>query len=413
MEQGNKKRLVIVGGGAAGFFAANVLASKTDAVEIIMLERSPKTLSKVKISGGGRCNVTHACFSAGPLSKNYPRGANRLKKAFKHFQPQDTIDWFKERGVELKTEADNRMFPTTDSSQTIIDCFQKGVIEHGVQVRKGLGVQSYEQEGEKWRLSLTDGSTLTTDFVLVATGSDRRTFEALEKLGHSIVPPVPSLFTFVIKNDPRLDGLSGVAMPAKVRVAGSKLQEEGPFLITHWGVSGPAILRLSAWGAKELHEKNYTFTLQTNFAPEFHFDGLREALTSIKEENNKKKVCGNTQFGLPSRLWKRLTEISGIPEEMRWGDVGKKQLNKLATEIAQGEYQVTGKATFKDEFVTAGGVDLPEVNFSTMESNIFPNLYFAGEVLNIDAITGGFNFQAAWTTAWLAMQGVASKFEHE
>lgn len=397
------KRIVVIGGGAAGFFGAIRCAELNPEAEVIILEAGKEALNKVRISGGGRCNVTHACFVPKDLSKNYPRGERELIGPFHRFSTGDTIEWFEKRGVPTKIEEDGRMFPTTDKSQTIIDCLQDSARKAGVKVLMQQRVHQLEPpaEGRAHWLVHTKAHSYPADAVLIATGSSPAVWKMLAGLGHHIIDPVPSLFTFNIK-DPRIEGLPGVSVPkAEVKVQGSKLSATGPLLITHWGMSGPAILRLSAWGARELAARQYHFTIRVNWVNR-HVEQVREELESLRREEPKKQPFANPQFGLPARLWRSLLSHAGIPEQARWAELGKKAMNKLTEELAQGSYTVNGKSTFKEEFVTAGGVSLKEVDFKTFQSKLFSGLFFAGEVLDIDAITGGFNFQAAWTGGWIA-----------
>jgi predicted Rossmann fold flavoprotein len=402
----SKYDIIIIGGGAAGFFTAINLVEENPKLKVAILERGKSVLEKVRISGGGRCNVTHACFVPNDLVKFYPRGERELKGPFHQFCSGDTIEWFEKHGVELKIEEDGRMFPISDSSQTIIDCFLNATQKLKIDVLTGHSVQELYQGENYWKIS-TNQDVFSCQKVIMTTGSNPKIWELLQSLGHSIVPPVPSLFTFNIK-DVRIKDLMGVATNAAVKVKNSKLNATGPLLITHWGMSGPGILRLSAWGARELAEKKYHFAIQVNWIPGYSFDEIVEELKTIKEENAKKLVTKYAQFNLPKRLWESLTKAATISEETKWADVNKKQLHLLAEQLTNGEFQVNGKSTFKEEFVTAGGIDLKEVNFKTMESKILPNLYFAGEILNIDAITGGFNFQNAWTDGFIAANAIAS-----
>ena len=402
-----KQKFVVIGGGAAGFFAAINTAEIHPELEVVILEGSNKLLQKVKISGGGRCNVTHACFTPKELVEFYPRGKKELLGPFHTFMTGDTMGWFDERGVTLKIEDDNRIFPESDSSQTIIDCFLKAASEARVQIKLSTRVSNITPH-ENGFLVNTNNGDFDADYVLVATGSNSKVWNILEELGHSIVSPVPSLFTFNIK-DPRLDGIPGIAVPnGIVKVLGSKLEEFGPVLITHWGLSGPGILKLSAWGALELEKKNYQFKIQLNWLGESK-ESILEKLEGIKKRNVKKKAIARSPFNeVPKRLWERLVVAAGIPKGELWGHLNNKQLERLASELTEGEYQVNGKSTFKDEFVTAGGIDLKEVNFKRFESKHHKNLFFAGEVLNIDAITGGFNFQNAWTGGWIVANSVGN-----
>ena len=402
----SKYDIIIIGGGAAGFFTAINLVEKKPKLKVAILERGKSVLEKVRISGGGRCNVTHACFVPNELVKFYPRGERELKGPFHQFCSGDTIEWFEKHGVELKIEEDGRMFPVSDSSQTIIDCFLNATQKLKIDVLTGHSVQELYQGENYWKIS-TNQDVFSCQKVIMTTGNNPKIWELLQSLGHSIVPPVPSLFTFNIK-DVRIKDLMGVATNAVVKVKNSKLNATGPLLITHWGMSGPGILRLSAWGARELAEKKYHFAIQVNWIPGYSFDEIVEELKTIKEENAKKLVSKYAQFNLPKRLWESLTKAATISEETKWADVNKKELHLLAEQLTNGEFQVNGKSTFKEEFVTAGGIDLKELSFKTMESKILPNLYFAGEILNIDAITGGFNFQNAWTDGFIAANAIAS-----
>ena len=405
----HKKQIIIIGGGAAGFFAAINCAEANPAAAVIILERGKSVLGKVKISGGGRCNLTHACFEPKPLTKFYPRGEKTLLGPFRQFQCKDTVDWFENRGVKTKTESDGRMFPITDSSQTVMDCLTNAAKQAGVTVLTGTRVSDFSlttSPPQKWLIQ-TPGKSYHADELMLATGSNPKIWQLLGKLGHTIIPPVPSLFTFNIK-DPRIHDLAGLSVPdALVKVQATKLKANGPLLITHWGMSGPGILKLSAWGARILNEKAYRFGLQINWLGTMNYNEVAEQLQKLKAENGPRLVVKYPQFILPRRLWQRLTVAAGIEADRKWADLSKKQSNKLVHELTQGEYQVNGKSTFKDEFVTAGGVELKEVDFKNFKSKILPNLYFAGEVLNIDAVTGGFNFQAAWTGGWLCGHAMA------
>ncbi|HQW92880.1 MAG TPA: NAD(P)/FAD-dependent oxidoreductase [Ferruginibacter sp.] len=413
----HKKRLIVIGGGAAGFFCAVNAARLNPALEVIILESSNKLLSKVKVSGGGRCNVTHACYSIADMIKKYPRGALFLKKAFHHFFTNDTIAWFSERGVALKTEADGRMFPVTDSSQTIIDCLLKEANKYKVEIRmnkgvKQLAVGSGQGDSEKqFQLQLADGTILQSDYVCIASGGFPKTvqYEWLKNTGHTIEVPVPSLFTFNLSAEAgdQITSLMGVTVEnVQVKIAGSKLSEQGPLLITHWGFSGPAILKLSAWGARELAIGNWQFAIIVNWIPEFNENSLRESLQQLRFKLAAQKMANRNPFGLPNRLWEFLLKRSGIPEAMRWADLPAKEQNKLIKNLCAGEYAIKGKTTFKEEFVTAGGIQLNEIDHNTMQSKIHPGLFFAGEIINVDGITGGFNFQNAWTTGWIAAKGI-------
>lgn len=401
----SKYDIIIIGGGAAGFFTAINIVEKNPKLKVAILERGKNVLEKVRISGGGRCNVTHACFVPNDLVKFYPRGEKELKGPFHQFCSGDTIEWFEKHEVELKIEDDGRMFPVSNSSQTIIDCFLKATQKLKIDVLTGQSVQELYQGENYWKIS-TNHEVFSCRKVVMATGSNPKMWELLQNLGHSIIEPVPSLFTFNVK-DVRIKDLMGLSTVASVKVKKSKLQASGPLLITHWGMSGPGILRLSAWGARELADKKYQFSIQVNWLNETDFEEAIDLLKTIKEENSKKLVSKYAHFELPKRLWENLVKASGITEETKWADVNKKQLNTLAEQLSNAEFQVNGKSTFKEEFVTAGGIDLKEVNFKTMESKVLPNLFFAGEILNIDAITGGFNFQNAWTGGFIVAENIA------
>ncbi|MCB0572226.1 MAG: NAD(P)/FAD-dependent oxidoreductase [Phaeodactylibacter sp.] len=404
-----KKRVIIIGGGAAGFFAAIRFAELAPEAETRILEAGREVLGKVKISGGGRCNLTHACFVPKELSKFYPRGERELIGPFHRFCSGDTVDWFEKRGVPTKIEEDGRMFPVTDNSQTIIDCLWDAARNAGVQAHLQQRVHLLEPPGEPhghW-LVHTKENRYTADAVMIAAGSSPAMWKLLGALGHTIVEPVPSLFTFNIR-DARIEGLQGLSVPkATVYVQGAKLQASGPLLITHWGMSGPAILRLSAWGARELAKLNYTFTVRVNWLGQ-SLEQVREVLDGQRQDTPKKQIQANPLFALPTRLWRSLTTGAGIDEQLRWAELGNKGLGRLAEELVNGVYAVEGKSTFKEEFVTAGGVSLREIDFKTFQSKLFPGLFFAGEVLDIDAITGGFNFQAAWTGGWIAGEAMAA-----
>lgn len=408
------QRIIVVGGGAAGFFAAIACAEAlAGRGTVSLLEATAHPLAKVRVSGGGRCNVTHACFEPRDLVKKYPRGGRELLGAFSRFQPRHTIEWFAARGVELKTEGDGRMFPVTDDSATIVDCLMKAAVDAGVKIITSLGVRTVERSaaagGSAFWLTLTDDSNLRCERLLLATGGNKSSagLSIAEKLGHTIVPPVPSLFTFHI-DDKRLEGLSGVSVEqATAAVSGTKLKESGPLLITHWGLSGPAILKLSAWGARELAARGYEFPLVVNFSAAHTRESLVRELTSVRAQHARKQIATWSPLEMPQRLWERLVVSSGIAAITPWAQVGNAALANLATQIVAAEFKVVGKSLFKEEFVTCGGVQLSEVDFRTMESRICPGLHFAGEVLDVDGVTGGFNFQSAWTTGWLAGQAMA------
>lgn len=398
--------IYIIGGGAAGFFAAIRHKSLYPTHEVTILERQTKVLAKVEISGGGRCNVTHNCLEIKDLVKNYPRGQKELMSVFQRFDVQDTIDWFQSRGVKLKTEADNRMFPVSDSSKTIIDCLWKEAMKLKVHILTGSALKkiTYLPETETFMLT-SHKHTFPADKLIIATGSSGQMWEMLRELGHNIVEPVPSLFTFQIK-DERLTDLEGISFDEVVaNVEGTKLEEKGALLITHWGLSAPAILRLSAWGARILHEKGYHFSLKINFLPKYNPESLKAFFLSFKEKSPKKQVSSNTLLDLPTRFLKKMVAASGISDTLVWADTSKKQLQALTENLTAAMFEVTGKSAFKEEFVTCGGVERKEIDFKTMQSKKYKNVYFCGEVIDIDAITGGFNFQAAWTTGWIAGEG--------
>jgi predicted Rossmann fold flavoprotein len=404
-----RKQLIVIGGGAAGFFCAVNAARLNASLQVILLEKTNKLLSKVRVSGGGRCNVTHACFEITEMIKKYPRGTNFLKKSFHQFFTSDTVRWFEERGVQLKTEADGRMFPVSDSSQTIIDCLMKDANLYRVQVIMHAEVKSVRQQQDSFLVALADGSLLPASFICVATGGYSKTsmFEWIKETGHTIEEPVPSLFTFNVPGH-TITQLMGISVPdVQVKIAGSKLIERGPVLITHWGLSGPAILRLSAWGAKELAVGAYQFSVVLNWFPNFNEVNLREMCQQLRVDSASQKILNKSPFGLPIRLWQFLGEQSGITENMRWADLPSKLQNLLIRNLSNYEIGIKGKTTFKEEFVTAGGILLNEIDPNTMQSKLVPHLYFAGEVMNIDGITGGFNFQHAWTSGWIAAQAIA------
>ena len=396
--------IIIVGGGAAGFFTAINIVEKNPKLKVAILERGAEVLQKVRISGGGRCNVTHACFEPNELVKFYPRGENELRGPFHQFCSGDTIEWFEKHGVELKIEDDGRMFPVSNSSQTVIDCFLQATKKLGISVLTGQSVQSIFKKEALWKIE-TQNEQYLTEKLILATGSNPKIWEMLHTFGHAIVSPVPSLFTFNIK-DARIKDLPGVSANVSLKVKDSKLETTGALLITHWGMSGPAILKLSAWGARILHDKNYQFTILVNWLPELDFESVEKKLKELKLEHAKKAVSKKSPFEITNRLWESLVHASQIETETKWADISKIQIQNLANQLTNASFQVNGKSTFKDEFVTAGGIDLKEINFKTMESKLHQNLFFAGEIVNIDAVTGGFNFQNAWTSGFI----VASNF---
>ncbi|MFM9825533.1 NAD(P)/FAD-dependent oxidoreductase [Flavobacterium sp.] len=396
--------IIIVGGGAAGFFAAINIVEKNPKLKVAILERGKEVLSKVRISGGGRCNVTHACFEPNELVKFYPRGEKELRGPFHQFCSGDTIEWFDNHGVELKIEADGRMFPVSNSSQTIIDCFIQATQKLGISVLTGQSVQSIFKKEAFWKIE-TQSETYIVEKLIMATGSNPKIWEMLHTFGHAIISPVPSLFTFNIK-DARIKELPGVTAQVSVKVKDTKLETSGPLLITHWGMSGPAILKLSAWGARILHDKNYQFTIFVNWLNDLDAENVEKTLKELKLEHAKKAVSKKSPFDLTNRLWESLVLASGIESETKWADLSKIQLQNLTHQLTNGTFQVNGKSTFKEEFVTAGGIDLKEINFKTMESKLHENLYFAGEIVNIDAVTGGYNFQNAWTSGFIVANSI-------
>ena len=396
--------IIIVGGGAAGFFTAINIVDKNPKLKVAILERGAEVLNKVRISGGGRCNVTHSCFEPNELVKFYPRGEKELRGPFHQFCSGDTIEWFEKHGVELKIEADGRMFPVSNSSQTIIDCFLTATQKLGIAVLTGQSVQSIFKKENIWKIE-TQSENYLAEKLILATGSNPKVWEMLQTFGHAVVSPVPSLFTFNIK-DSRIKELPGVAAQVTVKVKDSKLTSTGPLLITHWGMSGPAILKLSAWGARILHDKNYQFTIFVNWLNDEDTADVEKKLKDLKQEHAKKSVSKKSPFELTNRLWESLVLASGIEAETKWADLSKTQLQNLVNQLTNCTFQVNGKSTFKEEFVTAGGIDLKEINFKTMESKLHENLYFAGEIVNIDAITGGFNFQNAWTSGFIVANAV-------
>ncbi|WP_452227460.1 NAD(P)/FAD-dependent oxidoreductase [Lacinutrix cladophorae] len=400
-----QKDVLIIGGGAAGFFAAINIAVQNPKLKITILEKAKEGLQKVKISGGGRCNVTHAEFIPQDLVLNYPRGEKELLGPFHQFMTGDTIAWFEERGVALKIEEDGRMFPESNTSQTIIDCFLNETKKHQIEVLYSQTVKSILKEEGLWNIKTQD-EVFIAPKILVATGSSPKMWKVLETLNHSVIPPVPSLFTFNIKDD-RIKDIPGVvAQNVEIQVVGTELFSEGPLLITHVGMSAPSILKLSAFGALQLAKLDYKFTIAVNFIKMDYQDCLA-TLKDLKLTLAKKTVLKAPQFDLPKRLWKQLVLASVIQDDNRWADLNKNQLEALAAQLTKAHFKVDGKSTFKDEFVTAGGIDLKEINFKTFESKLHANLYFAGEVINVDAITGGFNFQNAWTGAFIASQYIS------
>jgi predicted Rossmann fold flavoprotein len=402
-------KLIVIGGGAAGFFCAVNAARLHPGLEVIILEKTNKLLSKVRISGGGRCNVTHALFDITEMSKRYPRGQNFVKKTFHQFFTKDTIEWFEERGVELKTEADGRMFPVTDSSETIVDCLFKEVNKYGVQVKMNTGVTGLIRDKDQWKITTEKNETLVADFICIATGGYPKAsmFDWILATGHHIEEPVPSLFTFNLPNH-SITELMGVSVEkVRIKIEGSKLTEDGPLLITHWGLSGPSVLKLSAKGARAFKDMDYKFKVHINWMPGMNEQPLKDHLQSLRSSSPSKMIANLNFSNLPNRLWIYLLETSGIKTETRVADLTAKSENALIKNLVDYVVQVSGKTTFKEEFVTAGGIDLSEVDANTMMSRIHPNLFFAGEVLNVDGVTGGFNFQHAWTSGWIAANAIS------
>ena len=401
--------VIIVGGGAAGFFTAINLVENNPVLKVIILERSSEVLTKVRISGGGRCNVTHAQFSPKDLSQNYPRGEKELLGPFHTFMTGDTIEWFEKKGVPLKIEEDGRMFPESNTSKTIIDCFIDEAERLHIEVLKQHPVKSIQKKENDWMVA-TEQNNYKAKKIVIATGSNVKIWKLLNKLGHTTLPPIPSLFTFNIK-DSRIKDLPGIATNASVSILyknhKTNLESEGPLLITHWGLSGPAILKLSAWGAIDLYHLNYHFKIKVNWIPSETMDTILEKLKNLKALNTKQSVLKYAQLEVPKRLWQSLAVSSGIEEAQKWAETTNKQLQELALQLTNSVLQVDGKSTFKEEFVTAGGIDLKEINFKRYESKIHKDLFFAGEVLNIDAITGGFNFQNAWTGGYIVAKSIA------
>jgi predicted Rossmann fold flavoprotein len=410
------KRLIVIGGGAAGFFCAINAARMNPHLKVTLLEKTNKLLSKVKVSGGGRCNVTHACFDISEMSKKYPRGGNFVKKAFHHFFTTDIIEWFRERDVILKVEKDGRMFPVSNLSQTIVDCLHDEANKYGVAILLNAEVKKINAQQSIFTIQLSNNKEIQADFVCVASGGYPKSsmFHWLAELGHTIENPVPSLFTFNlatgqagIPGNP-ITELMGVSIEnVRVKIVGNKLVQEGPILITHWGFSGPAILKLSAWGARELANMNYDFKILVNWLPDFNEQQLIQKFQLLRFEIAAQKVVNKNPFGLPNRLWEYLFLDSGLNQEIRWADLPSKDGNRLIKHLCNCEFAIKGKTTFKEEFVTAGGIKLTEIDHNTMMSKKIPNLFFAGEIMDVDGITGGFNFQHAWTSGYIAGKTIA------
>ena len=403
-----QKHIGIIGGGAAGFFSALSVKQHHPEYEVTIFEKSAKTLAKVKISGGGRCNVTNATFENKELAKFYPRGGSHLRKAFEQFNAKSTMDWFEDRNVPLEILSDNCVFPKSNESQSIIDCFLKESKVKDVNIKIQTGINQIEILGDGTFLLKSNDEVFTVDKVIVTTGGHpkRVSLEWLERLGHSIIDPLPSLFTFNMPKNPICEFMGNVVEETTVKIEGTKLTAKGPLLVTHWGMSGPAILKLSAWGARILADKNYQFSILVNWLDERKEDDLRSEMNKIIEQHGGKMIGNLNPFPMTSRLWNFLLTKTEISAERRWNEVGKKGINKLINTLLNDRYEVSGKTTFKEEFVTAGGISLDDVDFSTMQSKVVPGIYFAGEVLDIDGVTGGFSFQAAWTTGWIAGKNV-------
>ncbi len=413
MGQMPRPSVVIVGGGAAGVFAALRAKEVNPLLSVTLLEAASKPLGKVKISGGGRCNVTTSCMDVSRLVQYYPRGQKELKGVFSRFGPKDTVAWFESRGVRLKTEPDGRMFPVTDDSQTIIDCLLEDARRHHVSIITKARVKTLRRHADHFVVQ-TPEHQYNAQAVLMASGSSQAGYSVVTALGHKIIPPVPSLFTFTIK-DPRLSGLAGISFPhvkGTLDVPGSKpIVQEGPLLITHWGLSGPVILRLSAWGARGLYDLNYRAQLWIDFCPDTDQASLQKTLLETKASAAKKQMVNFCPVELPKRFWERLLESLDIAPELVWGAVPQKSLNRLSETLKRCGFQIQGKGEFKEEFVTAGGVPLSEIDMKTMASRICPGLYLAGEIIDVDALTGGFNFQNAWATGWIAGGAIAESLK--
>ncbi|GBO56764.1 NAD(FAD)-utilizing dehydrogenases [Pseudanabaena sp. lw0831] len=416
--------VIVIGGGAAGFFGA-IHAAQAPHTRVTLFEAGRQPLAKVRISGGGRCNVTHHCFEPSQLVLNYPRGGKALRGAFSRFQALDVVHWFNAEGVKLKTESDGRMFPITDDSETIVEALMFAAKKAGVFLRNNVLVQKIERlEGDKgdskFDVILKNGENIICDRLLLATGSSPSGYAIARSLGHELEPPVPSLFTFNIK-DSKLHELAGVSVnpatvkllisnsnPEKKKSARNQLEQSGALLITHWGLSGPAVLKLSAWAARELHECNYQAKLAVNWIPSLKVEAIKQILLSAKTEQPKKFISNYCPVDISLRLWEYLLDKSEVELEKRWADISNRAIQQIVNVLSASEYAIAGKGVFKEEFVTCGGIRLQDVNFQTMESKICQGLFFAGEVLDIDGVTGGFNFQSAWTTAWIAAQGINS-----
>ncbi|MEO8112406.1 MAG: NAD(P)/FAD-dependent oxidoreductase [Ginsengibacter sp.] len=412
-----QKKLVVIGGGAAGFFCAINAALLNPELQVTIIEKTSKLLSKVKVSGGGRCNVTHACFSIAEMIKKYPRGEKFLKQSFHHFFTTDTIDWFKDRNIELKTEEDGRMFPASNSSETIVNCLLQQANNLSIKILISTEIVEIEKlhneenvSQNKFTLKCKSGESLNADFVCVACGgyNKKEQFHWLAKMGHKLEPPVPSLFTFNIPNNPIAELMGITLKNVDVKINGTKQKQNGPLLITHWGFSGPAILKLSAFAARNLNALNYDFSISVNWLPHLNENAALERLKLFRAEIASQKIGNRNPFNLPQRFWNYLLQTCSINLDIRWADLPAKLQNFLAKQLCSQQFHVKGKTTFKEEFVTAGGINLNEVNAATMQSKIISNLFFAGEILDVDGITGGFNFQHAWTSGFIAAKNIAS-----
>lgn len=404
------QQLIIIGGGAAGIFCAANAARLAPHLKVMVLEKSSKLLAKVKVSGGGRCNVTHNEFDVNELIKKYPRGKNFLKKELFQFTPKDTVEWFESRGVNIQAEADGRMFPASNSSQTIIDCLLAEANKHHVEIRMNTGVSAIEKESGRFLLH-TPAGVLKADYVVIACGGFPKAeqFDWIRNLQHTIEPPAPSLFTFNAV-DSEIKKLMGVSAPSvEVKIAGTKLKEKGAVLITHWGFSGPGVLRLSAWGARALAEKAYSFSLQINWSGRYNENTLREEWNNLRNRYAVQKTGNKNPFELPQRLWHYLLQRAAINPDTVWNALSSTQQNKLIQILTSDTYAVKGKTTFKEEFVTCGGIGLQEINPQTMESRLHSHLFFAGEIMDVDGITGGFNFQHAWASGIIAARNIAER----
>jgi len=398
------KKVAVIGGGAAGFFASISVKENHPKHQVILFEKTSKVLSKVKVSGGGRCNVTHNCTDISDLCDAYPRGGKKLKSLFYQFSTSDTIDWFKSRGVPLKTEKDGRMFPVSNNSQSIIDCLIDEINRLKVTLELCQTIENIEQDKIGWKLKFKDQPSQHFDVIIIATGGSPKLkgFDWIQNLGHNIINPIPSLFTFNMPNEPIKELMGLVVENARVKIKNSKIQTQGPLLITHWGMSGPAILKASAFGARLLSKLKYQFEIEINWIDETNMDLLFNQLQQYSQLNPHKGIVNNKAFMIPNRLWTFLLLKVEIPVEKKWNEIGKKKFRQLITILTQDNYRVSGKTTFKEEFVTSGGIDLNDINLNTMESKKVNNLYFAGEVIDVDAITGGYNFQAAWSGGYVA-----------